>query len=132
MPHTATLLAVTTMNTHQLAGAVIRDERARRRLTQDDLAELSKVSRPTISRAEGGTASVEALTLRALEGALGLPLRFLTYVIDGDGERIKRLPTQVDDPVSGLRSDLRQYVIEALEDIQVPRNRRVTDRRRRV
>lgn len=116
------------MTTRELAGAIVRDERARRyRNVADALGEL-KISRAALGKMEAGN-TVGDLVLRAIEGGLNLPTHFLSYVIAGDADKIKRLPSKTDDPLSGIREDLRVYVLMALEDIAQPRNRRRTDRK---
>jgi transcriptional regulator with XRE-family HTH domain len=120
MRHSATLIRVTIMTRRQLAGSVIRDERERAHMKQDDAMENFGISRVTLARAEAGSESISGGSLRAIEGGLGLPTRFLTYVIDGDVDKIKRLPSRNADSISGIREDLRQYVIEVLGEINHP------------
>lgn len=116
----------------QFAGNLLMEEIARlpgkRKLEQ--VLEVSGLSRSTIYNVRDGANAVRADTYWALAGALGLPTHFFEYVIDCDMERIKRLPGRSVDPVSGLREDLRQYVLETLESLQAPPQRRAGDRRK--
>jgi transcriptional regulator with XRE-family HTH domain len=116
----ATLLVMPSMTTtRQLAGAIIRDERARAHLSMQAAADMWGIGKATIQRLESG-AAVQAVgdpVYRTAEAALGLPRHFFTYVLADDRERIKRLPGRDVDPINGLHEDLRHYVIEALEDL---------------
>lgn len=117
----ATLLRMAARTTRELAGAIVRDERARRGLNQAKAAEAWSLAAITLTRLESGVATIKATTLRQVEGGLELPSHFLDYVVEGDVERLRRIP--------GLREDLRHYVIESLEDIESPPRRRATDER---
>jgi hypothetical protein len=75
------------MNTRQIAGSIIRDE---------------------LSRIVEGNESVRPETLRAVEGLLGFPRRYLDFVVNGDIERIARLKDM--DP------DLRRHTLDALDE----------------
>lgn len=110
-------MAVTT--TRQLAGAVIRDERSRLRLSQVRAAELWGISRPTLARLELGH-DVSDASYRYVEGALNLPRHFFAFVLAGDRDRIEKLP--------GLDEDLRQYVLYELEVLMARPRRRASDR----
>jgi transcriptional regulator with XRE-family HTH domain len=117
------------MTPRQFAGNLLMEEIARlpgkRKLEQ--VLELAGLSRSTIYNVRDGADNLRPDTYWALAGALGLPTHFFEYVIAGDIERIKRLPGRAVDPVSGLREDLRQYVLETLASLEVPRNRRGDD-----
>lgn len=106
--------------TRKLAGKIAQDERLRMHLRQDRAAELWNITRGTLSRVESGSDLAGPGAYRNVEGGLGLPRHFFSYVIDGDRERIARLP--------GLDDDLRHYVIEALEDLRSTPKRRASDR----
>lgn len=109
--------------TRQLAGKIAQDERLRMHLRQDRAAELWNITRGTLSRVESGSELAGPGAYRNVEGGLGLPRHFFSYVIDGDRERIKRLP--------GLDDDLRHYVLESLDDLaDEPPRRRSSDRKR--
>lgn len=129
MSRCATLIRMATRTTRQLAGEIIRDERVRAHLSQDEAAEQWGLSRGTIARIEVGKETVADLTFRNIEGGLGLPRYFFRHVINGDRERIKRLPSRLDDPISGLQEDVRHMVLDALEDLGTPL-RRATDERK--
>lgn len=119
----------------QFAGTIVMDEIARfpgGRNKPQRVAELAGLSRSTIYNVRSGDPTVTTRTLGALEGVLGLPTRFLEMVIAGDIERIRRLPNRDQDPVRGLSEELRHHVIETLEDLTKPHNRRASDSRKRA
>ncbi|MFT3659939.1 MAG: helix-turn-helix transcriptional regulator [Gordonia sp. (in: high G+C Gram-positive bacteria)] len=63
---------------HRLAfGDILRSARADVGLSQEGLAELAEVSRPTIARIETGTHSVSIDRLWALAAGLGVPAHIL-------------------------------------------------------
>jgi plasmid maintenance system antidote protein VapI len=82
-----TLLA---MNTRQIAGSIIRDELARQGMKHEKAAQRMGVARSTLSRIIEGNESMRPETLRAVEGLLGFPRRFLDFVVNGDIERIAK------------------------------------------
>jgi transcriptional regulator with XRE-family HTH domain len=96
------------MNTRQVAGSIVRDELARQGIKQEKAAQRMGVARSTLSRVIEGAESVRPETLRGVEGLLGLPRRYLDFVVDGDAERVSRLRDM--DP------DLRRHTLDALED----------------
>lgn len=120
MGSTGTLLIMESMTTRQLAGSIVSDEIARQHMSGASAAKAWHIARSTLSKVQAGDATVTDYTLRGIEGGLDLPDRFLSYVINGDIERISRQP--------GLRESLRQFTIEALEDIRRPPNRRAVDK----
>lgn len=127
----ATLLVMPSMTTtRQLAGAIIRDERARAHLSMQAAADAWSLGKATIQRLETGDdeQKVGDPVFRRLEASLGVPRHFFAYVIAADRERIRRLPGRDVDPINGLHEDLRHYVLEALEDLGDP-HRRASDRR---
>jgi transcriptional regulator with XRE-family HTH domain len=97
-----------TMNTRQIAGSIVRDELARQGLKQEKAAQRMGVARSTLSRIIEGNESVRPETLRAVEGLLGFPRRYLDFVVDGDAGRVARLKDM--DP------DLRRHTLDALEE----------------
>lgn len=116
----ATLIVMPSMTTtRQLAGAIIRDERARAHLSMQAAADAWGIGKATIQRLESGAEdqAVSDPVYRQVEFALGVPRHFFAYVIGADRERIKRLPGRDVDPINGLHEDLRHYVLEALEDL---------------
>jgi transcriptional regulator with XRE-family HTH domain len=111
-------------NRRQLAGKIAQDERLRMHLKQDDAAQAWNITRGTLSRVESGSDLAGSGAYRNVEGGLGLPRHFFTYVIDGDRERIARLPD--------LDEGLRHYVLEALDDLaEANPGRRSSDRAER-
>lgn len=56
-------------------GMKIRIERTKRRMSQEELAELANLSRPTIGAIERGENSPSVDTVEAIANALGLPLQ---------------------------------------------------------
>jgi hypothetical protein len=66
------------------------------------------VARSTLSRVIDGAESVRPETLRAVEGLLGFPRHYLSFVVDGDTQRVARL-TDMD-------ADLRRHTLDALEE----------------
>lgn len=115
----------------QLAGSIVMDEIARLpgKAKMQQVIEASGLSRSTIYNVRDGAEWVTRDTLGALEGALGLPSRFLDLIIDGDVDRIKALPGRTADPVRGLPETLRHDAIQGIRDIKGPRDRRSTDRK---
>jgi transcriptional regulator with XRE-family HTH domain len=96
------------MNTRQIAGSIIRDELARQGMKHEKGAQRMGVARSTLSRIIEGNESIRPETLRAVEGLLGFPRRYLDFVVNGDIERIARLHDM--DP------DLRRHTLDALEE----------------
>jgi transcriptional regulator with XRE-family HTH domain len=92
-------------STHEIAGQIARDEISRRGLSQAEAATAAGMSRATLVRMFNGNPKVLDETLRAVEGAAALPTRFLTYVIDGNIERLSAID---------LRPDLRDLVMYEL------------------
>lgn len=105
MPLSATLCA---MNTRQIAGSIVRDELARQGWRSEKAADAMRMARSTLYRVMDGKPTVQPTTLRAVEGLLDFPRRFLDFVIDGDIRHIRDLP--------GLDEDLRRHTLEALAD----------------
>lgn len=97
------------MNTRQIAGSIVRDELARQGYRQEKAAQQMHIARSTLNRVLDGAETVQPVTLRAVEGFLDLPRRFLDYVIAGDIDRIKRL--------EGMDPDLRRHSVDALSDL---------------
>lgn len=56
-------------------GMKIRIERTKRRMSQEELAELANLSRPTIGAIERGENSPSVDTVEAIANALGLSLQ---------------------------------------------------------
>jgi transcriptional regulator with XRE-family HTH domain len=77
-------------------------------MKHEKAAQRMGVARSTLSRIIEGNESVRPETLRAVEGLLGLPRRYLDFVVNGDAERIGRLHDM--DP------DLRRHTLDALEE----------------
>jgi transcriptional regulator with XRE-family HTH domain len=96
------------MNTRQIAGSIVRDELARQGMKQEKAAQRMGVARSTLSRVIDGAESVRPETLRAVEGLLGFPRRYLDFVVDGDAGKVARLKDM--DP------DLRRHTLDALEE----------------
>lgn len=66
-----------------IAHRVVKKEASRLRLTTDQLAALARMDRSTIHRMSKG-AQLSEESLDRIEGALGLPRDFLTYVANHD------------------------------------------------
>jgi transcriptional regulator with XRE-family HTH domain len=96
------------MNTRQIAGSIVRDELARQGLKQEKAAQRMGVARSTLSRVIDGAESVRPETLRAVEGLLGFPRRYLDFVVDGDAGKVARL--------KDMDADLRRHTLDALEE----------------
>jgi hypothetical protein len=109
MSLSATLCA---MDTRQIAGSIVRDELARQGWRSEKAAEAMHVARSTLYRVMDGAPTVQPVTLRAVEGLLDFPRRFLDLVIAGDVAHIRDLP--------GLDEDLRRHTLEALADSPPP------------
>lgn len=93
----------------QLAGAIVRDEMARQRLNRRTAAKDAKMAPSTLARVINGDETVTDVTLRQVEGALDLPRRILTLVINGDEARLRELD---------MEADLRTYVVSSVIDIK--------------
>lgn len=100
------------MDTRQIAGTIVRDELARQGWKQERAAEKMQMAKSTLARVMAGDPRVQDVTLRAVEGLLHLPRRFLTFVIEGDAERIASL-TDMD-------ADLRRHALETLASESSP------------
>lgn len=96
------------MTTRQVAGSIIRDELARQHWTQEKAATAMHMAKSTLARVLTGDETVQDLTLRQIEGLLGLPRRFLSLVIAGDVERIGQL--------GDMDADLRRHTLDALSE----------------
>jgi transcriptional regulator with XRE-family HTH domain len=81
----------------------VRDLRAARGLSLEDLAALCGVSRSMISLIERGESSPTAVLLEKLAAGLGAPLASLFDAVDSRSEPVSRLTEQVSwrDPGSG-------------------------------
>lgn len=65
-------------------GQKIREFRAKKSMTQEDLAELSGLPQSHISRLESGKHSPSHLTLEKIAKALGVKLRDIDYEVESD------------------------------------------------
>jgi transcriptional regulator with XRE-family HTH domain len=101
------MLTMEKLTKRELAGSIVRDEMARRGWSRENAAEQMHLSLATLHRVLIGADTVSDLTLRQVEGALDMPTRYLTYVVDGDTYRIQTM--------HGLREDLKHFTLEALE-----------------
>lgn len=99
---------VCSMDTRQIAGSIVRDELARQGLKHDKAATAMHMAKSTLYRVMDGDPTVQDMTLRQVEGLLGLPRRFLTLVVANDQDRIASLET--------LDADLRRHTLDALSD----------------
>lgn len=99
----------------------LRDERARRGWTLDDLAQRAGVSKAMLSKLERSEASPTAALLGRISGALGMTLSTLLATDDAGGSRLVRRveqPTWRDPQTGYLRrqvsplSDLPVQLIE--------------------
>lgn len=108
----------------KLAGNIVSEEAARipGRQKTEQLMQSAGISRTTLRNIRAGLPTVLPETYWAVAAALGLPTHLFDYIIDGDVQRIQHL--------EGLRPDLRQHVLEAMQDLTMPRGRRSTDPRR--
>lgn len=94
------------MDTRKIAGNIVREELARHALRQEVAADRAGMAKSTLSKVLAGEV-VQDLTLRQIEGLLGLPRRFLSYVIAADVDSIGAIES---DP------DLRRLALAALSD----------------
>ena len=97
------------LSLRQLAGTIVRDEMARKGMGRLVTAAAASISPSTLARVIIGDPKVGDLTLRQVEGALGLPRRLLTLVIEGDDQRLRELD---------METDLRIYVLSSMTDIK--------------
>jgi hypothetical protein len=105
----------------KLAGDIVRDEIAYQGKTQEWAAERMGMAPSTMHRVIDWEAGVTQLRLRAVEGALGLPRYVLTYVIEGDTERIRAIGNDEMSP------GLRRVIVDGLarleaEDVQIAKD----------
>lgn len=100
------LMSTQRMTTRQVAGSIVRDEMARQGLRQERTAELAKMSRSTLSRVLEGADNVQDVTFRQVEGVLGMPRRFLTFIVDADVTRIAA--------IEGMDADLKRHALDVL------------------
>jgi transcriptional regulator with XRE-family HTH domain len=114
--------------TGQLAGDLIREEMERRGWKQARLEERTSLSRAGLFRALKGADNVGGLVLRPIERELELPTYLLTWVRNGDVERVKA----VTDP--RLRPDVKDWLVRELSALRQGGRRAsdVTNRRRRA
>lgn len=93
-----------------LAGSLVRDEIARQHLDQTRVADMAHMARSTLSKIVNGTSeTISPVTLRSIEGALGMPRHLLTAVIDGDADRIEGMDF--------ADTDLKRHVLASLRDL---------------
>lgn len=85
------------MPQNRTLGEAIRAARQARRWTQEDLAQQSGVSRPTVARLEAGR-GVSTTTLTKLAEALNLRVQLLQY-----GEVAGLRPRHASGPAHGAR-----------------------------
>ena len=100
---------MTTLTLRQLAGSIVRDEIAAQGLKQTEVAERIGMAPSTLARVMRGEPNVTDLKLRQIETPLSLPRRLLTYIIDGDAEKIAALD---------MDADLQAHILGAIEDIK--------------
>jgi hypothetical protein len=96
----------------KLAGDIVSDEIAYQGKTQEWAAERMGIAPSTRPRVIDWEAGVTQLRLRAVEGALGLPRHLLTYVIDGDAERIRAIGDEEISP------GLRRVILDGLTRVE--------------
>ena len=87
----------------------IRAARALKDLSQQDLADMTGLSRPSINLIEKGKSDPRASNLEAIQQALeAAGVVFLSETdSDGVGVRLKKLPAQIDleDAIKGKRHE---------------------------
>jgi hypothetical protein len=103
---------VKTKNRLKLAGDIVRDEIAYQGKTQEWAAEPMGIAPSTRPRVIDWEFGVTELRLRSVEGALGLPRHLLTYVIDGDADRIRAIGDEE------LSSGLRRVILQGLTRLE--------------
>lgn len=101
-----------------LVAAVVRDETMRKGWSIRQLEQRTERSHDAVMRLLRGASNVGPAVLRPIERELDMPTPFLSYVRDGDVERLQAL--------SGVRPDLLQRVLRELG--VPPRNRRRDNR----
>lgn len=105
------LAIMKTTRRRALAGQVVRDEIARMGKSQAWAADASGMAPSTLSRVLVGDERVQPMTLRAIEGALGLPDHLLRYIVEGDSASIEAIGPDE------MRTSLRRVILRALADI---------------
>jgi transcriptional regulator with XRE-family HTH domain len=76
-----------TSETREALGRAIRVARARKRLSQDDLAKAAGVNQSYISEVEGGDRNPAMGTLERIADALGMNLAQLFEAVEQERER---------------------------------------------
>lgn len=112
-----------TITLRQLAGLVVREEIARNHLGRIRAAERASMAPSTLDRVIKGDERVGDITLRQVEGALGLPRRFLTMVIEGDEQKLRELEMDADLRINVL-SDMADIKNASSDDEKPRRSRR--------
>jgi len=74
----------------EMVGANVRAERARRRLTTTELAELIGVGRTTYRHLEAGRRSFRAKQLDAIASAMGVPIHIFLPTVDAYASRMTK------------------------------------------
>lgn len=97
-----------TRDRERIAGDLIREELANRRMKQADLERELSMSRSNVSKALRGEMSL--MTQRAIElDAFNWPIGFLRDVLNGDLRRIERYEVTED-----FREAIKEYAITEL------------------
>ena len=103
---------MTAIDRRRLAGAVVRDEIAHQGKTQDWAADQMGMAFSSLNAVIHGEAGVTPLKLRSVAGALRLPRRLLTDIVDGNAAQIRAIG---DDE---MRPSLRRAIVEGLTHIE--------------
>jgi hypothetical protein len=100
------------LNRRGLIGKIVRDQISREGMTVKEASAQCKLAPATMNRVLAGDPKVTDVSLRQIEGGFGWPLRFFTYILDGDSEKIRR--QEWVNP----RPDLVQYTLDELAAIE--------------
>lgn len=106
------LAIMRTTKRRELAGMVVRDEIARMGKSHVWAADAMGMAPSTLARVLKGDERVTDVTLRSVEGPLGLPDHLLSYIVEGDRARIEAIGDEE------IRPGLRRVVLAALADIE--------------
>ena len=108
------------MKRRGLVGRIVFDEIGYQRLTVKAAAKLTETSPAFLYRLKAGDARITDVKLRFIEGGFEWPSRFLTYVIEGDVDHVRMLPTGIDR--GEVREELLQFTLEEMAKLPNPKD----------
>lgn len=103
---------MTAIDRRKLAGDIVRTEIAHQGRTQEWAADRMGMASSSLLGILTGQDGVTPMKLRSVAGALGLPRRLLTYVIDGDAAHIRAIGDDEMPP------SLRRGILERMSRIE--------------